>query len=101
TICLPKTAWPPTCPDPARAAAALAVPFAPGLALWREVVGAVVRGGVELEGAAWRRTLWGLQLAFAVGAVPRVVVTADRVIRDAAARAGLGDAVRGVPGDVV
>jgi hypothetical protein len=88
-------------PDPARAAPLIAAACGPGLALWREVVRDVVRGGVELEGAAWRRTLWGLQLAFAVGAVPRVVVTADRVIRDAAARAGLGDAVRGVPGDVV
>jgi hypothetical protein len=88
-------------PDPARAAPHIAAACGRGLALWREVVGDVVRGGVELEGAAWRRTLWGLQLAFAVGAVPRVVVTADRVIRDAAARAGLGEAVRGVPGDVV
>jgi hypothetical protein len=85
-------------PDPARAAHHLAQARGAGLALWAEVVAEVVRGNVELEGAAWRRTLWGLQLAFGAGAVPRVIVTADRVLREAAARAGLGDAVRGAPG---
>lgn len=80
-----------------RAAARIAGACAAGLALWREVVGEVVRGDVELEGAAWRRTLWALQLAFTAGSAPRMVVTDDRVLRDAAARAGVADRVTGVP----
>lgn len=80
-----------------RAAVRIAESCAAGLALWREVVGEVVRGDVELEGAAWRRTLWALQLAFTAGSAPRVVVTDDRVLRDAAARAGVADRVTGVP----
>ena len=79
-----------------RAAVRVAESSAAGLALWREVVGEVVRGDVELEGAAWRRTLWALQLAFTVGRAPRVLVTDDRILRDAAARAGVDDRVRGV-----
>ncbi|GLC25224.1 hypothetical protein [Roseisolibacter agri] len=78
-----------------RAAAHIATACAPGIALWREVVSEVVRGDVELEGAAWRRTLWTLQLAFTVGGAPRVLVTADPIVRDAAARAGVDDRVRG------
>ncbi len=82
--------------DAARAASHLAESSATGVALWREVVGEVVRGEIELEGAAWRRTLWALQVAFAVGQVPCVLVTADRVVREAAQRAGVGDRVRGM-----
>ena len=68
-----------------------------GLALWREVVGAVVRTEIELEGSAWRRTLWGLQLAFAVGVSPGGVVTADPVLRNAAQRGALHDRVLAPP----
>jgi hypothetical protein len=85
--------------DAARAASRIAESSATGLALWREVVGEVVRGEIELEGSAWRRTLWALQIAFGVGLVPRVLVTGDRVVRAAAARAGAGDRVRGLPAD--
>jgi hypothetical protein len=67
---------------------------AAGLALWREVVGAVVRSEIELEGSAWRRTLWGLQLAFPVGVMPLAVVSGDPVLLDAARRAKLGDRIR-------
>jgi hypothetical protein len=69
---------------------------ADGLALWREVVGAVVRSEVELEGSAWRRSLWGLQLGFMTGVSPRTVVSADPVLLDAARRAKLGDRILAV-----
>ncbi len=82
--------------DAERASARLAESSTAGIALWREVVGEVVRGEIELEGASWRRTLWALQIAFTVGQAPRVLVTADRVVREAAQRAGLGDRVRGM-----
>ena len=65
-----------------------------GLALWREVIGAVVRSEIELEGSAWRRSLWALQLVFPVGVTPQAVVSGDPVLLDAARRAGLGDRVR-------
>jgi hypothetical protein len=67
---------------------------ADGLALWREVIGAVVRSEIELEGSAWRRSLWALQLVFPVGVTPHAVVSGDPVVLDAARRAGLGDRVR-------
>ncbi|MGZ8458633.1 MAG: hypothetical protein ACXWZ4_18650 [Gemmatirosa sp.] len=86
--------------DAARASARITEASMAGLALWREVVGEVVRGEMELEGSAWRRTLWALQIAFGVGLVPRVLVTADRVVREAAGRAGIADRVRGLPGDL-
>lgn len=44
--------------------------FAPGLALWREVVRRVIGGDVELAGRRWRGTLWTLQTAFALDAAP-------------------------------
>ena len=71
--------------------------FGAGVALWAAVLRGVVGGGVELEGSGWRRTLWTLELAFALGPLGAdVLVSGDALVRRAAAEVGLADRVRGV-----
>lgn len=70
--------------------ALVAAAFPAGLAVWREVVRAVVRGDAVPGRQGWRGALWALQVAFAAGTGSVVVVrTGSRVVREAADRAGV------------
>lgn len=74
--------------------ALVAAAFPAGLAVWRELVRAVVRGEVVPGREGWRGALWGAQVAFAAGAGEVTAVrTGSRVVRQAAERAGVADVV--------
>ena len=74
--------------------AILAERFPAGLAVWRELVRAVVRAEVVPGSAGWRGAVWGLQLAFVAGTPELAVVrTGSRIVRQAAERAGVGAVV--------
>ncbi len=65
--------------------------FPAGVAVWRELVRAVVRGEVVPGSAGWRGALWALQVAFVAGTGEVAAVrTGSRVVRQAADRAGVG-----------
>ncbi len=68
--------------------------FPAGIAVWREVVRAVVRGEVVPGSTGWRGALWALQVAFVAGTGEVAVVrTGSRIARQAAERAGVGAVV--------
>ena len=65
--------------------------FPTGMAVWREVVRAVVQAEVVPGSPGWKGALWALQVAFAAGTGDVAVVrTGSRVVRQAAERAGVG-----------
>ena len=64
--------------------------FPTGIAVWREVVRAVVRAEVVPGSPGWKGALWGLQVAFVAGTSEVAVVrTGSRVVRQAAEQAGV------------